>query len=260
MAKITLPDGVFTLHGHKVQKIAPTTLLRDDRMVGTYPVHSKEVDPAEIRWYTVAQIAERASRPAKRDRSGAVIREAVPVTVPMIVQRLKARWRFADLIKPLGWERVVECRTVGLPYEARLVRFDELRGMLGLSTTGLINRLANTNISELTLFEPARSRRAEVPPGAEVPDTVPRRRPAPGARFYFRGAIDTLNGHCRAHKVLLQTVRARLDKFAGITLEEAFAKGRRTRSDKGKPNPKRGEWRRDLYAMSDTKLPTEDLD
>jgi hypothetical protein len=222
----------FTLEGHTITPVARECVLRDDKMVGRCSAFHKPTSLADIYWYTPQQIAARAGVP-----------------LATIVARLKARWNFADLIKPEGHERIVDARRNGvlLPNGERLT-LKQLAARTGAVVQTIERRIRDQwTVEELLM--PGQLRRVELgdaPPPAGVPTTPMTTPPAarkglavgPRATFYFRGALDSLQGHCRTHGVTYATVASRLRR--GVRLEDAFTLHRMPRSDKGKPNPARG--------------------
>ena len=240
----------LTVDGQTIYETAPNCFVRADRTVGTFRAVAPPAKLDEVRWYTFEQIAERATVqkwvPNPGGGGGGSFQLA-PLPVSEVVRRLRDGWRFADLIKPVGWERVVDARRNGVQFEGSTLTLPQLAARLGCSVLALEKRLFKGYPPD-ALLAPGRPRRLAVSAAADnVPTSPSTLRPQANmpmvtshVPFFFRGAVDTLLGHVRAAGVNYSTVKYRLAR--GMSLEEAFDCKRKVRSDKGVPNPKRGAW------------------
>ena len=206
-------------------------IRREDRMLGFTNLWRPPRVSADVYWYTFEQVAERARVPVKT-----------------VVARVRDRWGRADLIKRAGWERVVDAKRNGLTHKGVHRTYDGWCAFLNVSRAGLAYRLGNPawNLSE-ALEMPGhpqpRTEAPEPPPGMPAGPVLT---PQGGVRgvFWWKGALDTLDGHCRAHHVNAYTVRNRLSR--GVPFDRAMGKQRLKRSDAGKKNPKRSSKRWDF--------------
>lgn len=234
--------SAFTLDGHRVFRVAPGCLLRDDMMVGRCDGKwgsGRRVTQAI--WYALPELAARAGLSEQTLRA-----------------RLKDRWSFSDLLRPQGWERAVHAKRHGVDVgDGKREPVADVAKRLGCTVETLLRRIgAGWHLADV--LSPGQSRRKVLPKGtAEVPadavtwdmlahasragsDGVPNARRH--ARFAYAGALDTLAGHCRTMGISYDIVRYRMR--TGLTFEEACAPGRKARSDRGRPNPNRGRKRR----------------
>ena len=218
------PSKPFEFEGRICVPLGRGLLIRDDQMLGFCSNWHKPVLPVDVAWYSIDQVAERASVP--RDQ---------------ILLRIRARWSRADLIKPNYWERVVDARRNGITHDGVTRSVVEWAAHCRVIVCGLETRLARGwDMPDGLRITPTTKARIPVndnqcPQGMRTePDTS---RGGFTGSFYFDGAVDNLRGHCEAHGIKYHTVRYRLKH--GSTLAEALTAARKPRTDIGVPNPKR---------------------
>lgn len=218
----------FTLDGLRCVPLGPGLLYREDRVLGLCRRYHLPESSTAVLWRTPAQLAERAGVP-----------------VQTLADRVRARWSAADLLKPAGWERIVEARR-GLELDGQTRPLQDWATLLGTTVNTLQYRLqAGWPVRAVLTPTPKRIEGVE---RSTLPTPVPTVWGSVRGRFLYDGAVDTLPGHCRALGLSLHTVRARLRK--GATIERALSPNRMPRSDRGKPNWKRSSKRWDLDART----------
>ena len=223
-APLLLTDP-FTLDGETILPIGSGLILRrSDGMLGFTNLWRQPISSDQVTWYTVQQVADRAQVPRST-----------------IVARIKARWGRADLIKPAGWERVVDAKRNGITHNGAHRTIEGWAEHLHMTKAGIIARLG-TPIPMSQVLRPSTTSVERVefpssPTGVEGPTLTA----SGGIRgtFWWRGALDNLEGHCRAHNLNPATVRNRLSR--GVPFAKAM-----NRSDAGKLNPKRSSKRWDF--------------
>jgi hypothetical protein len=214
----------------------------------------------DIMWYTPERLAEKVAEADPRNR--VALRKGspppFPVTVDTVHARAKARWSYAEMVKPVGFERVADARRNGIKYDGVHRSLKEWSIALGVSVQVLEYRLAQRTWLMRDILSKGDLLRARSiahgklqQTGAKLPQE-PLRTAQGGHRGYFyrNGRYATLRGHCLAEGISYATINYRLRTRPDMTLEQLMAlptrdaNGRRvrslTRSDKGKPNPKRG--------------------
>lgn len=219
-------DKPFFLDEKRCIRIGPGAYLRSDKMVGLTVIWRHPETSAALDWYTIEQIAERAR-----------------VSPAQITARIRARWAHADLIKPDGWERVVDAQRNGITHNGVTKPLKQWAKLCGITPLGLEFRLFKNYPPEHLLRPSITEPRKRVVTETFLPEpgmpTQPRKTRAGRAtgQFHYRGALDTLEGHARVLGVHPLTAAYRFRK--GDTVEEALSPVRKTRSDKGVSNPKR---------------------
>lgn len=226
--KPTMDLTPYMCDGVKITPIARRCVIRADGLIGrTKGYYAQLTQLTDADWFTPDQIMQRAGI----DRA-------------TLKRRLADRWTFNQLIKPLGYERVVDFLRNGLDMQdgARL-RLDQIVELTGATPAAILARVVAGKTAHDVL---APCKQVPPVPVAELSDQALRDMHNPAFasalenRFIYKGFLDTLGGHCRRNGILEGTVRARIAR--GVDRVQALSAGRLTRSDKGKPNPRRGKW------------------
>lgn len=230
----TFKPGQYEFDGLPVKAPAPYLILCAKRGIGIIlpAALMRPRKPEHVRWMPPDSVMSLAGI----DRAE-------------LTRRIKNGWSGWDILKPHGWQRVVDARRDGITWNGETHDIKHWARRLGLTLPGFVRRLADLNQGMDEVMRPAPKRgrifTERAPTGVTGEPIIS---PSGGIRghFFFRGAVDTLAGHCQHAGISFDTVRYRLrrkDKHGNMmTLEQAMdiPAGSLRRSDRGVKNRKRG--------------------
>jgi hypothetical protein len=248
ITKAKFEPGEYDLvEGVRVRCVAPFLLVCKEHGVGIglIPTLPKPYTMKHIRWLSVASAASLAG-----------------VDKVEILRRIRDGWHGGDITKPEGWQRVVDARRDGITHKGVHDSIEGWAKRLNMGKAGFMLRLGRPDMPmDMALRPCERKKRLDTDRAPEGVTDSPTISPSGSVRgqFYYRGAVDTLAGHCRHLGIKLATVRHRLrrkDKYGKhMSLDEALSTpvGSVVRADKGVKNGKKG-FRDPLYVRKRDRL------